>query len=82
MEIDINSLSYDDLLELNGRIVERLKLLDSVHTHQEMIQFQTGDKVSFDHTVQGRQVGTLVKFNKKTVKSITDSGQKRNVSPQ
>jgi len=43
MKIDIDSLSYDELFELNHKIVERLKFLDSMHTHKEMMQFSPGD---------------------------------------
>jgi hypothetical protein len=50
-------------------------------THKEMMQFCPGDRVSFEPHGRGRQVGTLMKFNKKTVTVITDSGQKWNVSP-
>jgi hypothetical protein len=82
MKIDINSLSYDELVKLNHKLVERLKFFDSVHTHHEMMQFNPGDNVSFEHPVHGRLFGTLVKFNKKTVTIITESAQKWNVSPQ
>jgi len=81
MKIDIESFSYEELLELNHIIVERLKFLDSVNNHQKMMQFCPGDKVSFDTPNQGRQTGTIAKFNKKTVTIITDSGRKWNVSP-
>lgn len=37
MKIDIDSMSYDDLVTLNHKIVARLKFLDSMHTHKEMI---------------------------------------------
>ncbi|MFT5116561.1 MAG: ribosomal protein S17 [Kiritimatiellia bacterium] len=82
MKIDLSSLTYDELLELNHKIVERLKFLDTLHTHEEMMQFSPGDKVSFQPTGRERQVGTLVKFNKKTVTVITEAGQKWNISPQ
>lgn len=81
MKIDIESMSYDELVKLNHRIVERLKFLDSVHTHQEMMQFSPGDQVSFDSPGRGKQFGTLIKFNKKTVTVVTESGQRWNVSP-
>lgn len=81
MKIDIDSLSYEDLVALNHRIVERLKFLDAVNTHEEMMQFAPGDQVSFEPSGRGRQFGTLVKYNKKTVTVITASGQKWNVSP-
>ncbi len=81
MKIDIDSMSYDELVELNYKIVERLKFLDSMHTHKEMMQFSPGDQVSFEPPGRDKQFGTLVKYNKKTVTVITESGQKWNVSP-
>ncbi len=81
MKIDIDSMSYDELIELNQRIIERLKFLDSVHTHKEMMQFRPGDQVCFEPPGREKQFGTLVKYNKKTVTIITESGQKWNVSP-
>ena len=81
MKIDIDSLSYDELVELNHKIVERLKFLDSMHTHKEMMQFSPGDPVCFEAPGRDKQFGTLVKYNKKTVTVITETGQKWNVSP-
>ena len=81
MTIDIDNLTENELIELNHRIVERLKFLESMHTHQDMMQFVPGDKVSFEAPGRERQLGTLVKFNKKTVTVITESGQKWNISP-
>ena len=81
MEIDIDTMTYDELVKLNHKIVERLKFLDSMHTHKEMMQFSPGDQVCFEPPGRGRQFGTLVKYNKKTVTVITESGQKWNVSP-
>ena len=81
MEIDIDSMSYDELVELNHKIVEKLKFLDSMHTHKKMLQFSPGDQVCFEPSGRGKQFGTLVKYNQKTVTVITESGQKWNVSP-
>ncbi|MCP4429740.1 MAG: hypothetical protein GY806_02055 [Gammaproteobacteria bacterium] len=81
MTIDIDNLAEDELVELNHRIVERLKFLETFHTHNEMMQFNPGEQVSFQPSGRGTQFGTLVKFNKKTVTVITESGQKWNVSP-
>jgi hypothetical protein len=81
MEIDIDSMSYDELVELNHRIVEKLKFLDSIHTHKKMMQFSPGDQVCFEPSGRDKQFGTLVKYNQKTVTVITESGQKWNVSP-
>jgi hypothetical protein len=81
MKFDINSMSYEELIELNHKIVEKLKFLDSMHTHKEMMQFSPGDQVFFKPSGRNKQFGTLVKYNKKTVTVITESGQKWNVSP-
>lgn len=81
MTIDIDKLTEDQLIELNHRIVERLKFLESMHTHNEMMQFSPGEKVSFEPPGRDRQIGTLVKFNKKTVTVMTASGQRWNISP-
>jgi hypothetical protein len=81
MKIDIDSLSYDELVVLNHKIVERLKFLDSMLTHKEMMQFKPGDQVCFKAPGRDKQFGTLVKYNKKTVTVITESGQKWNISP-
>jgi hypothetical protein len=81
MKIDIDKLTEEELIELNHRIVERLKFLETYHTHREMMEFSPGDQVSFKPRGQKKKIGTLVKFNRKTVTVITDTGQKWNVSP-
>ena len=79
--IDIDKLSEEELLDLNHRIVERLKFLDSLHVHQAMMNFSIGSKVQFEPPGKDLVVGTIAKFNKKTVVVISDSGTKWKVSP-
>ena len=81
MAIDIDDLTYEELIKLNHKIVERLKFLDSMHAHNEMMQFSPGDKVTFEPHNREKQTGTLVKFNKKTVTVLTDDGRQWNVAP-
>jgi hypothetical protein len=81
MKIDIDKLTESELVDLNHRIVGRLKFLESMHHHQEMMKFSIGEKVSFEPPGRGRQMGTLVKYNKKSVTVITEAGQKWTVSP-
>ncbi len=81
MTINIDNLTYEQLLKLNHKIIERLKFMDSMHAHNEMMQFSPGDKVSFEPSNREKQTGTLVKFNKKTVTVLTDDGQSWNVAP-
>ena len=81
MKISIDSLSFDELVELNHKIVERLKFLDSIHTHKEMMRFNPGEQACFEAHGRKKQFGTIVKYNKKTVSVITESSQKWNVPP-
>lgn len=82
MKVDIDSLSEKELIGLNHRIVERLKFLESMRTHAEMLTFSVGERVSFMSSQHEKMIGILVKYNRKTVTVITENGQKWNVSPQ
>jgi hypothetical protein len=45
MKIDINKLTESELIDLNHRVVERLRLLNQMHAHVEMLEFKIGDRV-------------------------------------
>ena len=80
MPVDIDGLSYNELVHLNRRIVERLKMLQAMQAHVDMMAFNLGARVSFD-SQDGRQLGTLVKYNRKTVTVLGDDGRQWRVSP-
>jgi len=81
MKINIDKLTEKELIDLNHRIVERLKFLESMRAHADMMEFSVGEKVCFSPSGHVELVGTLVKYNKKTVTVLTEEGQKWNVSP-
>jgi len=81
MKIDIDSLTEADLIDLNNRIVERLRFLHQMRSHAEMLEFRIGDRVEFQPDGQPLVVGMLTRYNKKTVTVITDAGQRWNVAP-
>ena len=81
MKIDIDKLTEQELIELNHKIVERLKFLASMRAHAEMLEFNIGETVSFSPPGHGELTGMLVQYNKKTVTILTEDGQKWNVSP-
>ena len=80
MKIDIDNLTEKELIDLNHRIVERLKFLESMKAHAGMMAFSVGERVRF-YPHGEAVVGMLVKYNRKTVTVLTDDGQKWNVSP-
>ena len=81
MKIDIDKLTEQELVDLNHRIVERLRFLNQMRAHESMLEFRIGDRVSFEP--EGRPVvfGMLTRYNRKTVTVITDGGQRWNVAP-
>jgi hypothetical protein len=81
MRIDIDKLTEAELIDLNHRIVERLRFLSQTRTHERMLEFKIGDHVSFQSEGHPIVVGMLTRYNKKTVTVITDDGQRWNVAP-
>lgn len=81
MRINIDELTEAELIDLNHRIVERLRFLNQMRAHGQMLGFKIGDRVTFQPEGQPPVVGMLTRYNRKTVTVITDVGQHWNVSP-
>jgi len=82
MKIDIDRLTEAELIDLNHRIVERLRFLHQLRSHVEMLEYRIGERVEFQPDGQTLQTGVITRYNKKTVTVITDAGQRWNVAPQ
>ncbi len=81
MKINIDELTEAELIDLNHRIVERLRFLNQMRAHGQMLEFKIGDRVTFHPGGHPPLVGMLTRYNKKTVTVITDDGQRWNVTP-
>ena len=81
MKIDIDKMTEAELVDLNHRIVARLRFLNQMRAHADMLEFRIGDRVAFRPAGQGQVEGMLTRYNKKTVTVITDDGRQWNVSP-
>jgi hypothetical protein len=81
MRIDIDGLTEPELVDLNNRIVARLRFLSHMRAHANMLEFRIGDRVTFQPDGRPALIGTLTRYNKKTVTVITDDGSRWNVSP-
>jgi hypothetical protein len=73
--IEIDRLSEAELVDLNHRIVERLRFLQQMCEHAQMLEFKIGDRVGFPAGEHCLVEGMLTRYNRKTVTVI------RNVSP-
>jgi hypothetical protein len=81
MMIDIDKLTEAELIDLNHRVVERLRFLNQMRAHGEMLQFKIGDRVAFQPAGRPVVEGMLTRYNRRTVTVTTDSGQRWNVAP-
>jgi hypothetical protein len=48
--IDIDQLTEPELIELNHRIVERLRLLQQMRAHRQMLAFKIDDRIASQGT--------------------------------
>src|SRR3954453_5770768 len=81
MTTDIDRLTEAELIDLNHRIVERLRFLQQMRAHKQMLEFRIGDRVAFQADGRGTVEGMLTRYNRKSVTVITDDGPHWNVSP-
>jgi hypothetical protein len=82
MPIDIDRLTESELIDLNHRIVARLRFLRQLDAHATMLEFRIGERVTFHPDGHPPVVGMITRYNKKTVTVVTDDGQRWNVAPQ
>jgi hypothetical protein len=79
--VDIDKLTESELIDLNHRVVERLRFLQQMRAHMAMLAFKLGDRVTFRTDRQEAVEGIITRYNRKTVTVITDCGHKWTVSP-
>jgi hypothetical protein len=76
MKINIDHLSEAELLDLNLRTVERLRFLNQLPAHTQMLGFKLGDRVTFRPEGRPPVTGMLTRYNKK----MASTGMSRPVS--
>jgi hypothetical protein len=81
MKIDIDKLNEAELIDLNNRVVARLKFLSQMRAHAHMLDFCVGEKESFQPDGQPLMHGIIAKYNRKSVTVITENGQQWRVAP-
>src|SRR5579872_5271466 len=79
--INIDHLTEAELMDLNHRVVQRLRLIHQLHAHKAMLEFRIGDRATFDPQRGTPICGIVTRYNQKTVTIVTDDGHRWNVSP-
>lgn len=78
----IEEMCKCELIELNQRVVERIRYLSQMEAQEKMQSLYYGDVVSFK-TQDGITInGKVERFNKKSVSLIDEEGLLWRVSPQ
>ncbi|MEM4326324.1 MAG: hypothetical protein QXU40_03415 [Candidatus Pacearchaeota archaeon] len=71
--MNIDSLSIQELMELNRKIVRRIRELRRIKLHTDLRNFTEGDKVSFNNN--GNTItGIVIRINQKSLTIKTDQG--------
>ena len=81
MKIDIDHLTETELIQLNERIVQRLRMMRQMRAYVQMTDFQLGERVWFQTERQEIVRGMLVRYNNKSGTVVTDEGHRWTVSP-
>jgi hypothetical protein len=80
-EIDLSGYTEAELVELNHRVVERIRALRQARVRATMTEFKLGDRVSFQPEPGQEVVGTIVRLNRKSVTVATADGAQWRVAP-
>ena len=81
MPNDIDKLTHSELIDLNNRVVARLNFLQQMRVHASMLEFSTGERVTFQPDGHGVLYGIIAKYNRKSATVIAETGQRWTVSP-
>ena len=81
MKSDIDKLTENELIDLNNRVVARLRFLHQMRAHSQMLDFRIGDRVTFQSEGHLPLFGIVTRYNRKTVTVVTNGGQRWNVAP-
>lgn len=81
MRMDIDQLNEAELVDLNHRVVARLKFMREMRAHAQMLDFRIGQRVVFQPDGYPELAGVIAKYNRKTMTVIVESGQQWRVAP-
>ncbi len=81
MDLDLTKYTEQELLELNRRIIERIRSLRQGRCRESMAVFNVGDRVSFEPDCGHEVTGTIVRLNRKSVTVVASDGVQWRVAP-
>ena len=82
INFDFNRYSIEELLELNGKLIEHVRLREQRESQQEMDNFDLGETVCFKARGGDIVEAKIISFNKKTITVERECGHRWRISPQ
>jgi hypothetical protein len=79
--ININELCIHQLIDLNRRVIERIKYLQRAKVTELMESYDYGDEVYFHDKDQNIIHGKVIRFNQKSITIKENCGMEWRVSP-
>ena len=74
-------LTEEELAQLNHVIVQRLRLMQQIRAHGQMVNLRVGQSVSFTSSAGQHVRGVVARHNRKSVTIVTPTGEQWRVSP-
>lgn len=81
MDLDLTKLTEQELIELNRRVVDRIRILREARCLDSMVEFNLGDRVTFKPDGGHEIIGTVVRRNRKSITVATTDGHQWRVPP-
>ena len=78
----LDRLTEEELIQLNHVIVQRIRLMQQIRAHGEMINLRIGQRVHFTNSAGEVIRGTVARHNRKSVTVVTEDGHQWRVSPR
>jgi hypothetical protein len=79
--IDLTGYTEADLIDLNRRVVERIRALRQERCASAMTEFGVSDRVSFQPECGHEVVGTVIRLNRRSVTVLAPDGHQWRVAP-
>ena len=81
IQMDFTKFNDEELVDLNARLVEHMKLRHQARSQMALAKYHAGDRVQFKN-LQGKIVkGTIIRINRKTITLHSDDHLNWKVSP-
>lgn len=77
----LDLLTEEELVQLNHMVVQRLRLIQQIRAHGQMMNLHIGQRVRFKGSRGELIHGTITRHNQKSVSLVTPDGEQWRVSP-